>query len=62
MADYLPNIASLGDACCGCGACAAKCPKSCIKMVAGECGFLRPVVDAEACICLLYTSPSPRDS
>lgn len=50
MADNLPNIASLGDACCGCGACAAKCPKSCIKMVAGECGFLRPVVDAEACI------------
>ena len=46
----LPLIASLGDACCGCGACAAKCPKSCISMKADGCGFLRPEVDAGVCV------------
>lgn len=46
----MPKISDLGDACCGCGACAAKCPKNCISMVADECGFLRPAVDAVACV------------
>ena len=46
----LPLVASLGDACCGCGTCAAKCPKACIEMKADGCGFLRPEVDAAACV------------
>ena len=50
MADNLPKVASLGDACCGCGACAARCPKNCIDMAADGCGFLRPEVDADACV------------
>lgn len=50
MERELPGIVSLGDACCGCGACAAKCPKNCIVMKADECGFLRPGVDADACV------------
>ena len=50
MERELPRIAGLGDACCGCGACAAKCPKSCIEMRADGCGFLRPEVDAAACV------------
>lgn len=45
-----PRVASLGDACCGCGACAARCPKSCITMEADACGFPRPRVDASACV------------
>ena len=46
----MPKITGLGDACCGCGACAAKCPKSCIEMVTDGCGFLRPIVDASKCV------------
>lgn len=46
----LPAVASLGDACCGCGACAARCPRSCISMEPDACGFARPEVDADACI------------
>jgi len=37
-------------ACCGCHACAAACPKNCIRMVHDEEGFLYPVVDQESCI------------
>ncbi len=50
MERKLPEITGLGDACCGCGACAAKCPKACIEMTPDEFGFLRPEVDAEACV------------
>ena len=50
MEGKLPKIADLADACCGCGACAAKCPKSCISMDADGCGFLRPTVDAAVCV------------
>lgn len=46
----MPKIAKLGDACCGCGSCAAKCPKGCVEMVPDAAGFLRPEVDLEICI------------
>lgn len=45
-----PGVASLGDACCGCGACAARCPKRCISMGADAWGFPRPSVDPSACV------------
>ena len=50
MERELPEITGLGDACCGCGACAAKCPKACIEVTPDKCGFLRPEVDAGACV------------
>lgn len=37
-------------ACCGCKACAAVCPKKCIKMVTDREGFWYPEVDQSACI------------
>ena len=36
--------------CCGCAACAQKCPAHCIKMLPDCEGFLYPVADASACI------------
>ena len=36
--------------CCGCGACAAVCPKGAIEMTADEEGFAYPQVDEEKCI------------
>ena len=45
-----PAIASLGGACCGCGACAAACPWGCVEMRADRFGFARPAVDAAACV------------
>lgn len=45
-----PKVADLGDACCGCGACAARCPKSCISMQPDAWGFHHPVIDASACV------------
>lgn len=36
--------------CCGCQACAQRCPKQCITMQADQEGFLYPIVDKEACI------------
>lgn len=36
--------------CCGCGACAAVCPKKAIVMEKDEHGFLYPAVDDEKCI------------
>lgn len=45
-----PRVASLGAACCGCGACAARCPKSCITMKPDPWGFLNPAIDASMCV------------
>ena len=36
--------------CCGCGACAQRCPKHCISMVEDNEGFLYPKVDTSLCI------------
>lgn len=36
--------------CCGCAACEQICPRSCIKMVADEQGFLYPSVNLECCV------------
>ena len=36
--------------CCGCTACANKCPKHCIEMKEDEEGFLYPVIDLSQCI------------
>lgn len=44
------QIMTLGDSCCGCGACAAKCPRQCIAMERDEAGFLRPEISEEGCI------------
>ena len=50
MCDDLKAIASLGNRCCGCGACAAVCPKGCISMVPDVWGFPRSRVDSSACV------------
>lgn len=36
--------------CVGCGACANACPKSCLNMVADNCGFLHPEIQKNNCI------------
>lgn len=36
--------------CCGCGACAQRCPQNCITMEEDEEGFRYPVIDEEKCI------------
>lgn len=36
--------------CCGCGTCAAICPKSCISMTSDEEGFMYPSVDESLCV------------
>ena len=36
--------------CCGCSACAQRCPKQCITMQTDNEGFLYPVVDTALCI------------
>lgn len=43
-------ICTLADACCGCGACSAACPKGCISMERDHLGFSHPIVNAEICI------------
>lgn len=46
----LRNIAVVGDGCTGCGACAAVCPTSCIRMQPDGVGFLYPQVDQVSCV------------
>lgn len=36
--------------CCGCSACAQRCPQQCITMKKDERGFLYPEIDTESCI------------
>lgn len=36
--------------CCGCSACAQRCPKQCITMQSDNEGFLYPIVDTDKCI------------
>ena len=36
--------------CCGCSACASICPKSCIRMIPDEKGFLYPRIDESICV------------
>ena len=36
--------------CCGCTACAQKCPKHCITMAPDAEGFLYPVVEEQSCV------------
>lgn len=50
MQGRLPSITELGERCCGCGACAARCVQMCIDMGRDTCGFAHPSVDADACI------------
>lgn len=45
----MPNLVNW-EQCCGCGACANKCPKQAITMHPNHEGFLHPVVDAEKCV------------
>lgn len=45
----MPNLVNW-EQCCGCGACANRCPKQAINMVPNHEGFLHPVVDAEKCV------------
>lgn len=48
------------ETCCGCEACAQKCPKSCIAMEFDEQGFRYPMVDESQCIdCGLCESVCP---
>lgn len=37
--------------CCGCGACAQRCPQNCITMEEDEEGFRYPVIDEKRCVC-----------
>lgn len=46
----IPKIQHLGDACCGCSACAAVCPVDAIAMRADPAGFRYPAVDGDLCI------------
>ena len=43
------NIKNKQD-CCGCSACAQRCPKQCISMIEDDEGFLYPHVDTSKCI------------
>lgn len=53
------NIKNKQD-CCGCSACAQRCPKQCITMAEDEEGFLYPKVDISKCIdCYLCEKVCP---
>lgn len=49
----MTRIVGLGERCCGCAACAAICPVSCISMKADDLGFPYPSVDLDRCVSCL---------
>lgn len=50
----LPELVPDKSLCCGCGACAAVCPRGAVEMVADDEGFLFPEVDEAVCVrCLI---------
>ena len=63
--ESIPRLASY-EACTGCAACSAVCPKKAIRMVSDKAGFRRPTVDEELCVrcgrcesaCPILNSPS----
>ena len=49
-----PDLISDIHTCCGCGACAAACPKNAISMFVDDKGFAYPGVSTDLCVnCLL---------
>lgn len=51
------------DICCGCGACAAVCPKDVIQMEKNKNGFYHPIVDCNKCVnCSLCDKVCPEQS
>ncbi len=46
----MANIESIGNPCCGCGACKNICPRGAITMQPNDEGFLYPVIDKSKCI------------
>ena len=44
------NISAFADHCCGCGACAASCPKKAIEMKPNAQGFLFPTLREDLCV------------
>lgn len=46
----VPTLFESPSHCCGCGACAAACPKGAIAMAEGKDGFVLPAIDVDLCI------------
>ena len=46
----LPHLFESPESCCGCGSCAARCPRGAISMKEDGCGFVYPTVDTSLCI------------
>ena len=46
----VPTLFESPSHCCGCGACAAGCPKGAITMSEGKDGFVLPVINSDLCI------------